>query len=144
MTKEYNSMYFSNEEVKKGMHLSLLDTLYKISLASNDTILHIHTYTEEDAVIVEWCQHNPEFEDYDQNTFSYIGCDEYIMFAGEMPDKHYEYFHSKDEYQEALNEWLKEHPNYKQNRFGHWYDENEYNNVQETLAKVESETNNEQ
>lgn len=123
MGKNYNSMHFSREDVKNNLHLDLLNTLYKISLSCEGDIIHIHTYTEEGAVIVEWCQHNYDMDDISVNTFSYIDYDECVMMEGRFPDNHYEYFHSEEEYNEVLSEWLKEHPTYKQNQWSQWYDE---------------------
>lgn len=144
MNNKYNLMYFSSEDIKNKLHTKLIETLFELSLKSDNEIVHIHTYTEEDAIIVEWCQHNPEFDDYDKNTFSYVGEEECVMFEGQLPDRHYEYFHSEEEYKEVINDWLKEHPNYKQNQYGHWYDEDEYKSVQETSHKAEKGvTNNE-
>lgn len=41
-----------------------------------------------------------------------------------FPDNHYEYL-LPEEVDEVFNEWLKEHPNYKQNKYGIWQDTNE-------------------
>lgn len=53
MNNKYNLMYFSSEDVRNKLHTKLIETLFELSLKSDSEIVHIHTYTEEDAIIVE-------------------------------------------------------------------------------------------
>lgn len=135
MGKVCNSMYFSNEDIKNNLHTEFLNLLYKISLNSDSGVIHIHTYTELDGIIIEWCQHNEEFDDHSTNTFRYIDYDEVVMLEKVFPDNHYEYCFNESEYKERLDDWLKEHPTYKQNQYGHWYDEREYDELRESSKK---------
>lgn len=126
MIKKYNSMYFTKQDVDKGLHLDLLKSLYKTSIESENDTLDIHTYTEDDAVIIEWCQHSIEFDDNLTNVFRYVDYDEVIMLEKSFPDGHYEYFNDEEEYQSRFEEWLKEHTTYKQDAYGRWYDTSVY------------------
>lgn len=135
MKTNYNSMYFSKEDVAKGLHLKLIETLLNLSLESREEVVHIHTYTEDfGAVIVDWCQHNYEYDDNDTNTFVYIDSDECVMIERSFPDNHYEYFHNEEEYKEAFDTWLSEHKSYKQDDYGRWYDEEEQKALRQSLG----------
>ena len=139
MGKVCNSMYFSKEDIKNNLHTEFLNVLFKLSLNSDSGVIHIHTYTELDGLIVEWCQHNEEFDDRSTNIFRYINYDEVVMLEKIFPDNHYEYCFSEEEYKERLEDWLKEHPTYKQNQYGHWYDEREYDELKESLKKEKTD-----
>ena len=101
--KKTNSMYFTDKEEA----IKFIDTLHQISLNDEEYYNDIHTYVEESAIIVEW-----EQVPYDKSfggTFQYVdeGDGETIMLEREFPDKHYDYFHSEEEFKEALDKWYK-------------------------------------
>ena len=117
---ELNSMYFTN----KDQALDFIKTLLDLSITDEEFCNDIHVYNEDEAILVEWVQ-RPYSGEYG-GSIQYIKEDQQVMYEREFPDNHCEFFFSEDEYKEALDEWLKEHPTYKQNQWGRWYDERDY------------------
>jgi hypothetical protein len=115
--KDINRMCFSEPETATEFINSLCEISLKDSYFYND----IHTYTEENYIIVEWVQ-IPHSREYG-GSFQYVDENQSIMTCYQFPDNHYEFLGSEDEYCDALHLFLTEHPYYKQNQFGRWYDE---------------------
>ena len=60
-----------------------------------------------------------------------------------FPDDHYELFQTKEQYEEALKEWLEEHKDeeWDTNQYGHWYSKAEQRKWEEQLAKERENQN---
>lgn len=121
--------------------VDFIKVLHNISKNDLEWYCDIHTYYEDcNVCVVEWTQ-SPKDRGWGADGFKYVGEDEVIMIEKEFPDNHYEYFMSEAEYEEALKDWLLEHPTYKKNQFGHWYDSSDdfvYNFDEEELKKIET------
>ena len=89
-----NSMYFTDRNKLVNMINTLLDS------DDDEFFSDIHLYSEEHAYVLEWEQvpYSHEFG----GSFKYVGDDEVVMYEGRFPDNHYEFFYSKEEYEEAL------------------------------------------
>ena len=115
--KKCNSMYFldldkATEFVKMLNTFSIQDDLFY-----ND----IHIYEEESAIIVEWEQ-IPHDKSYG-GEFKFVDEDEVVALEKPFPDGHYELFFSEEQYKEYFDGWLKEHPEWKQDKSGNWYED---------------------
>lgn len=117
-----NSQSFTPKEVEKGLHLKLINTLLEINKDKENFYNQIMIDTDGYCLIVNWTERsfNGEFN----SRFEFLNDDEVVMKEVHFPDNHYEYL-LPEEVDEVFNDWLKEHPTYKQNQYGFWYDERE-------------------
>lgn len=116
-----NHMYFDD----KRQALKFIKELINISL---EDILHfcdIHVYTEEQAVIVDFVQVPYSGEWGGRFTYVDSDNDEEVVLRKSLPDGSYDYYYTEEEFKEVLANWLKEHPKWKQNQYGRWYEEDE-------------------
>ena len=125
-----NSQSFTPKEVEKGLHLKLIKTLLEINVDKENYFNQIMIDTDGYCTIVNWVE-----KDYDDcsERFELLGDDDVIMKEVLFPDNHTECLF-KEDIAQALDDWLKEHPSYKQNAYGIWYDE-------DTLTNQIKETN---
>lgn len=124
----YNSQAFTPEEVKKGLHLDLIKYLIDYNMKSKDFFNEIHITNDGFCTIVNWL-HDSYTEKVEE--FRYISYDEEVMIRVELPDKSYQYVFTKEEAKETLDDWLKEHPSWKQNEYGNWYNTEEVSYVKD-------------
>lgn len=122
--KQYNSQAFTPNEVEKGLHLDLIKFLLEQSSKFEDSYYEIHIDSDGYCTIVEWYDKRYDGQDCNEG-WQFIDWEQEVMYRQEFPDNHYEYVFSKEEGQELLDEWLKENPDWKQNEYGHWYNEKE-------------------
>lgn len=118
-----NSQYFSAERVQSGAMMDFVNLLLKMAYEKDadgcGTYNDVHIYPQDlGAFTVEWAQ-VPWAHDYG-GQFQYIDEDQVVLFERSYPDGTYDYFASEDEYKEALDEWLSEHPGYHRNQWGMW------------------------
>lgn len=136
----YNEKAFTPEEVKAGMVGEFVDFLVKQDAKSNEVKERSHTggYTninitsDSYCVIVQWCE---VFFDDDSPKFEFVDEGETVATVLELPDNSTVLCWDEDDAQEYLNEFLKEHPYYKKNEYGRWYDENEQKEWEEWIRK---------
>ena len=92
-------------------------------------------YKEDEAVVVEWC-----YKWYDKSMgndrFEFLGDDDTIMTEVYLPDNSSVYVKNEDEAKEILDDFLKEHPYYKKNEWGRWYNENEHKEWKEWFKEI--------
>lgn len=118
MSREYNSMSFTPEEVKKGLHTSLIDYLISLQYSSEHRFNDIHITSDSYCLIVEWV-----FVPFDHSyggSFQYVDEDEHVMREVELPSGGYEFIFADEDPNEYLKDWLKEHPGWTRDHFGHW------------------------
>ncbi len=125
-----NSMYF--ESLEEAM--KFIQVLHENSENDSTHYNDIHTYIEEHAYIVEWVQ-IPHDHAYG-GQFKFVDEDQDVMNYRSFPDDHAEWFLSEADYQDALEEWLKENPGWKQNQWGHWYNVEEQKAWEDSLEKA--------
>lgn len=113
-----NSMSFTPEEVEKNLHTDLLDYLLKYNLSTpENSFLDIHVTSDSYCTIVEWAQVN---YDESMNTgFSYIDEEHVPARIVTFPDQHCELCF-EDEADEAWDNWIKAHPEWRQDERGRW------------------------
>ena len=136
----YNEKAFTPEEAKAGMVGEFVDFLVKQDAKSNEVKERSHTggYTniniinDSYCVIVQWCD---VFFNDDSPKFEFVNEGETVATVLELPDNSTILCWDEDDAQEYLDEFLKEHPYYKKNKYGHWYDENEQKEWEEWIKK---------
>lgn len=116
-----NSKAFIPEEVEKGIHFDLINYLLDYNSKSEYYYYDIHITTDGFCVIVEW--ENLPYDGSYGGRFEYVEEDQYIMTEKQMPDDTYIMVHDEDEYNELLDEFLKENPGYYKNEWGRWCNE---------------------
>ena len=119
----FNEETFTPEEVEKGLHIELINTLLKLDQMSEDhgsAFRDIHICSDGYCTIVQWCLNN---KDYGTGSFEYVSGDQVIMQEIVLPDDSYQYAHDDEEANEILNNWLSEHPNWKRAQFGGRYED---------------------
>lgn len=136
MMREYNSQSFTPDEVKKGLHLDLLNYLLDHNKKNETQYYDIHITTDGFCIIIEWTD-----VDYNQKygpdgKFEFIPANGCVMLSFEFPDGHSDYFNSEEEFNEALKDWLKENPGWVKTPYGTWTNEIE----NEHLRKLFEET----
>lgn len=117
---EYNSEAFTPEEVEKGSHLLLLNTLFQLDKNLETGYYDIHITSDGYCTIVEWCQVFPEISDA---KFKFVGEQYQVMYEGCFPDNHTEMCLDEEDYNNRLKDWLKENPGWHRDEYGHWYNE---------------------
>lgn len=128
-----NSKAFTPEEVKKNLHLDLINYLLSYNQKSKNYYYDIHITTDGYCLIVEW-ENIPYNHEYG-GAFKYIDEDHIVLKQVIFPDNHTEYLFD-DEEDEMLKEWLEKNPGWKQNNYGHWYNEQEISKIKEELLNI--------
>ena len=122
--KKLNSQVFTPEEVKQGLHLDLIRYLLEMNEKSETQYNQILIDTDGYCTMVEWVQRSYKDDSCDDR-FEKVEYDELVMKEVHFPDNHYDYV-PRCEAEQALRDWCEEHPNYRQDSYGRWYDVNEY------------------
>lgn len=140
--REYNSMAFTPEEVERGQHLKLLQTLFELNADKEDASYNdIHIWSDGYCTIIDWVDYNPEFG---TGRFEFVPCDGYILREFQFPDNHYEMFSDEDEFNEALKEWLKDNPGWVKTSYGTWTNEIENEKWRKSLRETHSDEGDEE
>ena len=130
MGREVNSMYF----VKLEEAVEFITVLMRMGAADDaEHFNELRIRNEEDAFIVEWIQ-EPYSRDYG-GSFEYVPEDGYVMLERQLPDGTFEMFHSDEDYQETLKEWLQENPGWEKNEYGRWFNREENERITKELMK---------
>lgn len=118
MSKEYNSQAFTPEEVKKGLHLDLINYLLSYNEKSEGFFNDIHIDSDGYCVIIEWVT-----ESYTDSctSFEFVGSDEEILKIVHYPDNSYGYASDEDEANDMFLLWLRENPGWERNSYGVWH-----------------------
>ena len=129
-----NSQYFSKEQVAAGELNEFLNVLLKQCYGKSDCYNDIHIKPEDlGAFVIEW-EETPWSGGWGGH-WQYIKDDdeEVVMKYYYFPDNHSEPFETKEQYEEALKEWLEEHEEEKwnKNKYGKWCSEQ----IQEEIEK---------
>lgn len=130
---EVNSVGFTPEEVKKGLHLDLINYLLDYNKKSEHHFNEIHITSDGYCLIVEWVNNNYEYMAY--NGFKYVDEDHRIFKRVEFPDNHSEYL-DDDEENEAIEEWIKDNPGWEKDRYGMWHNKKEHEFAENYFEKL--------
>jgi hypothetical protein len=131
MSRDYNSQAFTPEEVKKGLHLDLINYLIDYNSKADGYFNDIHITTDGYCTLIEWVQ-----ESYKEacTGFEFVGCDEEVMKIVHFPDNSYGYASNEDEANDMIMLWIHENPDWKKDEYGHWYQKIENDkNIKEIL-----------
>lgn len=118
--RKYNEEAFTPDEVEKGLHIELLNTLLSInSKRAGEAYYDIHITSDGYCTIIQW---DTVFDGvYGEDYFQYVDENQVIMTEVTYPDNSYEYVFP-EEADHALEKWLKEHPEWHRNDLGMWTD----------------------
>ena len=119
-----NSQYFSKEQIKAGEMQKLLDFLMVEAYGAGDHYNDIHIKPEDcGAFVVEWEQ-VPWSHEWGGH-FEFINEDlgQVTMIEKIFPDNHTELCYNEEDYQERLDEFLKENPGWVKTSYGTWTNE---------------------
>lgn len=139
MKREYNYQAFTPEEVEKGLHLDLLNYLLDHNKKNTDHYYDIHITTDGCCVIIEWTDVSYDQQYGPDGKFEYVPSNGQVMLEFSFPDNHYEQFYSEEEYQESLQEWLKENPGWVKTSYGTWTNEIENERIRKELEGEKNE-----
>lgn len=131
MSKNYNSQTFTPEEVKKGLHLELINCLLDYNSKADGYFNDIHIDSDGYCTIVEWVQ-----ESYTEacTSFEFVDHDEEVMKIVYFPDNSCGYASNENEANDMLALWLHDNPGWEKDEYGHWYQSVENDrNIKEIL-----------
>ena len=105
MKRDYNSMDFTPEEVKQGLHKKLLDYLFGYNEKSKKHYCDIHVTTDGYCTTIEWdcVPYSGEWG----GRFQYIGENQEVGTWVELPDNSRHLVFSEEEAQEVLEDYKK-------------------------------------
>lgn len=137
MEREYNYQAFTPEEVEQGLHLDLLNYLLEHNKKNKNQYYDIHITSDGYCTIIEWTDviYNQEYGP--EGKFEFVPSDGYVMIEKIFPDNHYEMFSSEEEFEERLQEWLKENPGWVKTSYGTWTNEIENEKFRKMLEEQE-------
>lgn len=125
-------MAFTPEEVKKGLHTKLISFLLDLNRDLEDSYNDIHIWSDSCCTIVDWC--NVSYDSGD-GRFDYVGEGEVIMIEEQFPDGHYEMCYDEEDFNERLEQFLKDNPGWVKTSYGTWTNEIENKKFQELMSK---------
>lgn len=132
-----NEQYFNKEQIKNKELEEFLELLIKHSWGKSNEYNDIHIKPDEFGVYVEWEQ-APWSGEWGGH-WQYINDDEeeVVMKYYNFPDNSSCLFSSKEEYEEALKDWLEEHKEEKweRNQYGNWFSRKEQEAWEKYLNK---------
>lgn len=123
MRRDFNYEAFTPEDVENGLDQDLLNYLLEYNRKSDKAYYDIHITSDSYCVVIEWNRVNFDSE-WGTERFEFVDEEHEILKIVRFPDNHIEYLHD-EEAEEALNDWLKEHPGWTKNEYGAWYNEEE-------------------
>lgn len=137
-----NRQYFSKEQIAAGELNEFLDVLLKQCYGKGDCYNDIHIKPEDcGSFVVEW-ETNPRSGEW-RGHWRYIKDDEeeVVMKYYYFPDNHSEPFETKEQYEEALKEWLEEHKDeeWEINEYGRWQSKAAQRKWEENFKKRKSD-----
>ena len=118
-----NRQVFRKKEIDKGCLNKLLNVLIELNHTLEDDYNEIHIYQDDFITVVEWEQvpFNGEYG----GKFEYIDEEHLVLKEVRFPDNHIEWLKDGEE-EEALKDFLKEHPEYTKDEYGFWVLDEKY------------------
>ena len=131
MKHKYNSQVFTPEQVESNAPRDLLDYLLEFNKKSQKSFMDVHITTDGYCLIIEWAEIDYEFR-YEDGKFDFVDSDEEIFACVRLPDNSSMYV-PRSEKEDALNDWLTEHPGWHKNAWGVWSNNDEEDYAVETV-----------
>ncbi len=123
MNREYNYQSFTPDEVEQGLLQDLLNYLLDHNKKNKNQYYDIHITTDGCCSIVEWNDVSYDNTYGPDGKFEYVPADGCIMIEKTFPDNHTELCYDEEDYQERLNDFLKENPGWVKTPYGTWTNE---------------------
>ena len=120
MERNYNYQAFTPEEVKKGLLNDLLNYLLDHNKKNTYQYYDIHITTDGYCSIIEWTDVSYNNEYGEDGKFRFVDYDQVIMTEKTFPDNHTELCYDEEDYQERLNDFLKDNPDWVKTSYGTW------------------------
>lgn len=117
-----------------------LDLFIAYNKQSTSDHFDIHLVMDDNYVEIDYIQIPYDNEDNYDGKFIFLNYDEVVMKEEVLPDNSIILVHDDAEYQEELKNWLTDHPTWKQNDFGRWYDEEEDKKFREEYLNESSKS----
>ena len=142
MKREYNYQAFTPEEVKKGLHLDLLNYLLDHNKKNETQYYDIHITTDGYCMIIEWTDVAYDQKYGPEAKFEFVPADGCVMIEGTFPDNHIEMCFDEEDYKERLDEFLKENPGWVKTPYGTWTNEKENEHYRKLFEEEKSKDDN--
>ena len=120
MKREYNYQAFTPDEVEEGLLQDLLNYLLDHNKKNKNQYYDIHITTDGYCTIIEWTDVSYNQEYGPDGKFEFVPSNGQVMLEYSFPDNHYEMCYSEEDYQERLDEFLKENPGWVKTSYGTW------------------------
>ena len=128
-----NSVYFNKEQFENGEMDKFIHQLNELSYGSGHNMFQVLIRPEDcGAYVVEFVQVCWE-EAYGEG-FRYVRSDQKIYSEYRLPDNSYIEFETDEEYNEYLEDWLKENPGWVKTFYGTWTNEIENEKFRKELS----------
>ncbi len=139
MTREYNYQAFTPDEVEQGLHLDLLNYLLEHNKKNKNQYYDIHITTDGYCTIIEWTDVSYSQEFGSEGKFGYVPYNGQVMLEFTFPDNHSEMCFDEKDYEERLEEFLKENPGWVKTSYGTWTNEIENERFRKELEEKEKQ-----
>jgi len=120
MEREYNYQAFTPEEVEAGLLQDLLNYLLDHNKKNETQYYDIHITTDGYCTIIEWTNVDYNQEYGPEGKFEFVPYNGQVMLEYDFPDNHRELCYDEEDYQERLDEFLKENPGWEKTSYGTW------------------------
>ena len=101
---DFNRQYFSDKDVKAGLHIKFIQFLLD-NFESKEYRIDMHVYHEDcGAIIVEWTRQLWDHLD-EMGGFQFVEDGQFVVQEVQFPDGHYDYARSDEEAEEMLKAW---------------------------------------
>lgn len=105
---DYNSQYFSKDDVKSGLHIQFIQFLLN-NFESREYRVDLRAYHEDcGAIVVEWARVLWDHID-EMGKFAFVGEGQYVMQEVHMPDGSVEFARDDAEAVELVDIWKASH-----------------------------------
>ena len=120
--ENYNSMSFTPEEVKQGLHTKLIKYLLDYNKDCEQHYNDIHITTDGYCLIVEWA--SIPYDHAWGGSFQYVDFDEVIMHEVHLPDGSSVLSRNEEEDAEIIQDFLNKNSEYKYDWITHEFIDN--------------------
>lgn len=114
-----NSQSFSKEQIENNEMTEFVNMLCKLSYGEGSTYNDIRIRpTDCGGFVVEWAE--VSWDHQYGGSFEYVDDDQVVVKEYVFPDNHTELCYNDDDFNERLEEFLKENPSWEKTSYGTW------------------------